>query len=193
MVLNATFNNILAISWSVLLVEETGVPGENHRPVASHWRTLSHNVVSSTPRLRKLELTLLVVIGTDCIGSCKSNYHMITCVLFWFFIFFPGFPTCQEETNIATRTSISKSWICLVWCGVIFCYAIGTLKQRRNLFMSSHVRWGPSWSWSYGSWIQKSLFLALVCRFVFLVDNQSHIVKWKKSLLKISTILFLKT
>ena len=24
------------------------------------------------------ELTTLVVIGTDCIGSCKSNYHMIT-------------------------------------------------------------------------------------------------------------------
>ena len=37
MVFNATFNNISAISWwSVLLVEETGVPGENHRPVASH-------------------------------------------------------------------------------------------------------------------------------------------------------------
>jgi hypothetical protein len=32
MVFNATFNNILAISWrSVILVEETGVPGENHR------------------------------------------------------------------------------------------------------------------------------------------------------------------
>jgi hypothetical protein len=28
---NTTFNNISAISWrSVLLVEETGVPGENH-------------------------------------------------------------------------------------------------------------------------------------------------------------------
>jgi hypothetical protein len=27
-------------------VEETGVPGENHWPVASHWQTLSHNVVS---------------------------------------------------------------------------------------------------------------------------------------------------
>jgi hypothetical protein len=25
-----------------------------------------------------VELTTLVVIGTDCIGSCKSNYHMIT-------------------------------------------------------------------------------------------------------------------
>jgi hypothetical protein len=37
MVFNATFNNISAISWrSVLLVKETGVPGENHRPLASH-------------------------------------------------------------------------------------------------------------------------------------------------------------
>jgi hypothetical protein len=31
MVFSATFNNISVISWrSVLLVEETGVPGENH-------------------------------------------------------------------------------------------------------------------------------------------------------------------
>jgi hypothetical protein len=36
-VLNVTFNNISAISWrSVLLVEEIGVPEENHRPVAGH-------------------------------------------------------------------------------------------------------------------------------------------------------------
>jgi len=27
-------------------VEEIGVPGENHRPVASHWQTSTHNVVS---------------------------------------------------------------------------------------------------------------------------------------------------
>jgi len=52
MVFNATLNNISAISWrSVLMVEETRVPGENHRPVASHWQTLSYNVVCSTPRL----------------------------------------------------------------------------------------------------------------------------------------------
>ena len=39
-------NNISVISWrSVLLVEETEGPGENHRPIASHWQTLSHNVV----------------------------------------------------------------------------------------------------------------------------------------------------
>ena len=36
-VFSATFNNISVISWrTVLLVEETGGPGENHRPVASH-------------------------------------------------------------------------------------------------------------------------------------------------------------
>jgi len=37
MVLNATFNNISVISCrSVLLVEDTGGPDENHQPVASH-------------------------------------------------------------------------------------------------------------------------------------------------------------
>ena len=37
MVINATFNNISAISRrSVLLVEKTDVPGENHRPATSH-------------------------------------------------------------------------------------------------------------------------------------------------------------
>ena len=37
MVFNATFSNISAISCrSGLLVEETGGPGENHRPAASH-------------------------------------------------------------------------------------------------------------------------------------------------------------
>ena len=37
MVFNATFSNILVILWqSALLLEETGVPGENQRPVASH-------------------------------------------------------------------------------------------------------------------------------------------------------------
>ena len=30
MVFDALFNNILVIAWSVLLVEETGVPRENH-------------------------------------------------------------------------------------------------------------------------------------------------------------------
>jgi hypothetical protein len=66
MMLNATLNNISIISWwSVLLVEETG---ENHRPVASHWQTLSHNVVHLA----------LIEIRTHNISGDKSNYHTIT-------------------------------------------------------------------------------------------------------------------
>ena len=34
---NAPFNNISVTSWrSVLLLEDIGVTGENHQPVASH-------------------------------------------------------------------------------------------------------------------------------------------------------------
>ena len=41
-VFNATFNDISAISWwSVLLVEKTRVPEENHRPVTS-YRCICH-------------------------------------------------------------------------------------------------------------------------------------------------------
>ena len=77
MVFNATFNNISDISWqSVLLVGETGLPGENHRPVVSHWQTLYHIMFYRVHLTRAgFELTTLVVIGTDCICSYKSNYH----------------------------------------------------------------------------------------------------------------------
>jgi len=79
MVLNATFNNISVISWrSVLLVEEAGVPRENHRPVASHRQTLSHNVASSTPRLSGGRTHNISGEDTDCTGSWKSNYQTIT-------------------------------------------------------------------------------------------------------------------
>ena len=50
MVFNATENQkYFSYIWqSALLVDDAGVPEENHRPAASHWQTLSHNVVSST-------------------------------------------------------------------------------------------------------------------------------------------------
>ena len=51
MMSNATFTNISVTSWrSVLLVEETGVPGGSHGPAARHRQILAHNVVWSTPR-----------------------------------------------------------------------------------------------------------------------------------------------
>jgi hypothetical protein len=61
MVFDVTFNNISVISRrSVLLAEETGVPGLNYRPAARHFQTY-----------------MQVVIGTYCRGSYKSNYHTI--------------------------------------------------------------------------------------------------------------------
>ena len=50
LVFHATFKNISVILWwSVLLVEEDGVPNENQLPPASHWQTLSHQAISSKP------------------------------------------------------------------------------------------------------------------------------------------------
>jgi hypothetical protein len=79
MMFNATCNNSPVISWqSVLLVDETAANGETHQPT-SHWQTLSHNVVPNTPHMSGIGTrNELVVIVTDCIDSCKSNYHAIT-------------------------------------------------------------------------------------------------------------------
>ena len=76
MVLNATFNNIPAISlWSVFLVEETGGPGENHRTVAGHWQTLWHNVVS-----------LIIWMYNDFVYIYYNQWILQVIGLFWYMI-----------------------------------------------------------------------------------------------------------
>ena len=56
MTFNTTFNSISVISWlSVLLVEETEVPGKHHRPAASHCQTLSHKWIKVITKLRNSE------------------------------------------------------------------------------------------------------------------------------------------
>jgi hypothetical protein len=84
MVFDTTFNNILVISWrSVLLVGETGVPGENPRPVASHWQTLSHNAVHLV--LIKIRIKKIAIQNWKYAKRCLSTSTNTT-VVYWTYL-----------------------------------------------------------------------------------------------------------
>ena len=118
MVFNTTFNNISAISWrSVLLVEKIGLPGKNRRPAASHWKTLSHNVVSSTPRHERDLNRTLEVIGIDCTGSCEYNYHAITTTTA---------PHCIISSNQSINQLVLVALIFLCFCPL--CWLLNLFK-----------------------------------------------------------------
>ena len=61
--------------YHVLLVEETVVPGEII-DMSQVTDKLYHIMLYTSPWSR-FELTTSVVMGTDCIGICKTNYHTI--------------------------------------------------------------------------------------------------------------------
>jgi hypothetical protein len=123
-------NNISVISWrSVLLVEETGVPGENHRPVGSHWQTLSHNdIVESGVKHHNLNTNPQYCIcfhdfrtffPSKCVNNCTFNVNFqFNCVLL-----FPGLTfshmfkkvvgSCKSnyQTTTTGPEAIEASWI----------------------------------------------------------------------------------
>jgi hypothetical protein len=79
MVLNATFNYISVIMWrSVLLVEETEYPEKTTDLSQVTDKLYPIILYRAHPPWTGFELTTLVVKGTNCTGSCKSNYHTFT-------------------------------------------------------------------------------------------------------------------
>ena len=127
MVFNATFNNISVISWwSVLLLEGTRVPDENHRPAVSDLQTLSHNVVSNTPHLsgvRTHNCTEQVVVNPSTIRSRPR----------WF-------PTCTFKCENKIRCNLNLA-LTLAWMQVpILIYNVSASKM---IYIQTRYCWKP--------------------------------------------------
>ena len=76
---NGTFNNISVISWqSVLLVEETDVPGENHWPSARNIN-MFYNLNSMLSHLKYIYIVSLEMILSSIkyfLACCNHGYIM---------------------------------------------------------------------------------------------------------------------
>ena len=108
MVFTATFINISVISWlySVSFIGGGNRSTRRKPPTCRKSVTNLINIILYRVHLAcaGFELTTLVLICTDCIGSCKSNYHTIT-------------TTTGLNRSYQKRRLICYEIIMTYWCG----------------------------------------------------------------------------
>ena len=148
-------------------MEETGAPGENHWPVASHWQTLSHNVVSSIPRLSNYFSVLFLfpcsILRNDFLKSTSVtvedfirfkvcvNYHYNThtdpiTVLRCLFFLYCMWSCSRLITHLRTSLSVTKHvcvssmWGCLKLSSPVYTSWVAQASKMYNWLNSSYSK-----------------------------------------------------
>ena len=131
---NATFSSISAISWRpILVVEEAGVPGENHRPWASNCKSLSLAAASRVHlflyNLHSRERThAVLVIGLyELLGN--PTIYLIE----------PPGPFIEKHTCFCECWDTNKQRQCRLILRVKFQNIIYEAKNERNITIT-HAR-----------------------------------------------------
>jgi hypothetical protein len=77
----------------------------------------------TSPRLRS-ELTTPVVIGTDCICSCKSNYHTITATYLVHIRYMCTVQSGHTRNNIYIFINEICQWFVCLYVFVCLCFCL---------------------------------------------------------------------
>ena len=87
-----------------------------------------YHIMLYTPPWSRLKLTKSAVIGTDCIGSCKSNYHTITATTTPSSLLRPPF----------RQKYLSRSFVCT--CSIIMVLFVKNYANQDELIMFKYEK-----------------------------------------------------